>query len=384
MMLTPAAVGTLVVVSFVLAMVPVLLSLANLPRFRGPPAGVAGRRPVSVLVPARNEEREIARLVRAMLASEGVDLEVVVLDDASEDRTAELVASIAVEDPRVRLLAGRALPDGWCGKQHACWQLAQAARHDTWLFCDVDVMPTTDAVARSLAFLDASEADLIGGFPRQLTGSFLEWLLLPLIHFILLGFLPLERSRRQGSPALAAGCGQWFVTRREAYRRAGGHAAIRASLHDGVMLPRAYRQAGLRTDVFDASGIASCRMYRCGLDVWHGLAKNATEGVGAAATIVPFTILLGGGQVLPWLVVAWWAVGFAGHWPVWVVPTALIAGLMGLMPRLLEARRFGGSVRSVAAHPLAVAMFLVIQWYALARKALGLSTTWRGRTLAPQ
>jgi hypothetical protein len=212
----------------------------------------------------------------------------------------------------------------------------------------------------------------------------LEWLLLPLIHFVLLGYLPLSRSRQVNDPSLAAGCGQLFVTRRADYERAGGHAAIRASLHDGLKLPRAFRRAGLVTDIFDATEIASCRMYSRSLDVWRGLAKNATEGVGSAATILPFTILLAGGAVLPPLLAAQGlATGFAG-WPTGAAVVALAAAVLAYLPRILEAIRFRQSLSSAILHPLGVAVFLAIQWVALVRKALGLKTRWRGRPLVPQ
>ena len=370
----------------VLAVIPALLTLANLRLFRPPPEPPAGGPPprVSVLVPARNEERAIGRLVADVLASEGVDLELLVLDDTSDDRTAEIVLECAERDSRVRLVRGDKLSAGWCGKQHACWQLARAARHDTWVFLDVDVVPARDAVARAVAFLEASGAALASGFPRQETGSFLEWLLLPLIHFVLLGYLPLARSRQVNDPSLAAGCGQLFVTRRADYERAGGHAAIRASLHDGVKLPRAYRRAGLVTDIFDATEIASCRMYSRSLDVWRGLSKNATEGIGSAATILPFTILLGGGAVLPPLLAGWGlATGFAG-WPPGAVIVTLVAAALAYLPRVCDAIRFRQSLTSALVHPLGVAVFLAIQWVALVRKTLGLKTAWRGRSLEPQ
>mgnify|MGYP006277000259 CR=1 FL=1 len=383
--MSPLAIGILVALALALATLPAFLTLANLRAFVPPPAPAAGGRPqVSVLVPARNEEAAIGRLCRDVLASEGVDLELVIIDDGSTDRTPEIVSRIAAEDPRVRLVAGQALPPGWCGKQHACWQLAQAARHDTWVFLDVDVSPAADAVARAVAFLDASAAALGSGFPRQRTACLLDWLLLPLIHFILLGFLPLARSRQDGSPGLAAGCGQLFVTRRTDYERAGGHESIRASLHDGVKLPRAYRRAGLKTDVFDASGIASCRMYERSADVWRGLSKNATEGIGAPATIVPFTILLAGGQILPFMLVAQgFATGWTG-WPRWSIPVVVFATGLAWLPRILEAVRFRQGLASATAHPLGVAVFLAIQWIALVRKLLGVRTSWRGRSLAPQ
>jgi len=252
------------------------------------------------------------------------------------------------------------------------------------VFLDVDVVPARDAIARSVAFLDASGAALASGFPRQETGSFLEWLLLPLIHFVLLGYLPLARSRQVNDPSLAAGCGQLFVTRRADYERAGGHAAIRGSLHDGVKLPRAYRRAELVTDIFDATEIASCRMYSRSLDVWRGLSKNATEGIGSAATILPFTILLGGGALLPPLLAAsGLATGFAG-WPTGAAAVTLAAAALAYVPRFLDAIRFRQSLTSALFHPLGVAVFLAIQWVALVRKTLGLKTAWRGRSLVPQ
>jgi len=384
--MSPPLLGGLAVAGLASAALPAALTFANLRAFRRAPQLPAGRAVprVSVLVPARNEERAIGRLCRDVLASQGVDLELVILDDDSHDATAEIVAGIAADDPRVRLVKGKPLPAGWCGKQHACWQLAKAACHDTIVFLDVDVSPTADAVARSVAFLDASGAALGSGFPRQSTACFLDWLLLPLIHFILLGFLPLARSRQDNSPGLAAGCGQLFVTRRADYERAGGHEAIRASLHDGVKLPRAYRRAGLCTDIFDATDIASCRMYERSTDVWRGLSKNATEGIGAPATIVPFTLLLAGGQILPFAMVAWGLITGWNGWPTWAIPVAVAAAALAWLPRLLEAARFRQSLASAAAHPLGVAVFLAIQWAALVRKLLGLKTAWRGRPLAPQ
>ena len=380
------AISLLTVTALLLAAIPALLTLFNLKVFLPAPeqGGRMNKPAVSVLVPARNEAAAIEPCVRAILASRDVELEVVVLDDASTDGTDAIVRQLAEQDARVRLIRGRPLPSGWCGKQHACAQLAEAATHETWVFLDTDVLLSTDAVGRCVAFLDASQASLVSGFPRQVTGSFLEWLLLPLIHFVLLGFLPIARSRMDNSPGLAAGCGQLFITRRGDYLRAGGHTAIRASLHDGIKLPRAFRRAGLRTDIFDATDIASCRMYTRSLDVWKGLSKNATEGIGSPATIVPFTILLAGGQMLPWVLVAWGlATGWQG-WPAWTVAAALVAVALSSLPRILAAGRFRQSFASVLAHPLGVLVFLAIQWVALGRRLLGLQTSWRGRSLAPQ
>ena len=369
-----------------LASLPALLTLANLRFFTRAPRPALGACPagVSVLVPARDEARVIGRLAAAVLANRDVDLELVILDDDSQDETAAIVSALAVTDPRVRLLRGQPLPTGWCGKQHACWQLAQAARHDLLVFLDADVTLEPDALARTVAFLETRGVDLASGFPHQETGCLLDWLLLPLIHFVLLGYLPLAIARIDNRPGLAAGCGQLFITRREAYRACGGHAAIKASLHDGIKLPRAYRAAGLSSDLFDAGDIARCRMYGTNREVLRGLGKNATEGIAAPGSILPFTLLLAGGQILPALLLgSGLAAGWEG-WPTWGVAMALAAAAAAWAPRLLAVYRFGHSLTSALVHPLGVAVFLGIQWTALIRRSLGLKTSWRGRALSPQ
>lgn len=368
----------LALASLLCALIPALVFRRNL-RLYAPPPHPAGRRAVSVLIPARNEEAVIGAAVEAALASRGVDLEVVVLDDGSEDRTAEIVAGIAARDPRVRLETAPPLAPGWCGKQHACAALARQARHPVLAFVDADVRLLPDGLVRAAAFLEASGAGLVSGVPRQETGTFLERLLLPLIHFVLLGFLPMARMRRSLHPAYGAGCGQLFVARRDAYERAGGHAAIRASLHDGLALPRAFRGAGFATDLFDATDVAVCRMYRNAGEVWRGLEKNATEGLAAPGKIVPVTALLLAGQVLPPLLVVLAVAGLAPLGAGWL---ALAGTAAALAVRLAAAVRFRQPVDGALLHPLAILVFLAIQWTALGRRLLGRPAAWKGRSYA--
>ncbi|HMP83695.1 MAG TPA: glycosyltransferase family 2 protein, partial [Verrucomicrobiota bacterium] len=285
---------SIAIASLVCASASCGLFLANLPFYRRIPLDVSSgdQNPaVSVLIPARNEEQNICATLESVLANHGLEFEVIVLDDHSTDRTAELVRQMADEDSRVRLEQAPSLPAGWCGKQHACHVLAQRANHPLLVFLDADVRLSPDALQRMAGFLRSSDDNpssiaLASGVPRQVTGTFLERLLIPLIHFVLLGYLPMFLMRWTRLAAFSAGCGQLFITRADAYHAAGGHAAIRSTLHDGVKLPRLFRKAGFRTDLFDATDIAHCRMYQTGLEVWRGLGKNATEGLAAPGTIV--------------------------------------------------------------------------------------------------
>ncbi|HTJ00821.1 MAG TPA: glycosyltransferase family 2 protein [Dongiaceae bacterium] len=364
-------ISVLVSLSLVLAAVPCGLFLLNLLLYRRLPVGKGRPVPaVSVLIPARNEAANIGAAVASVLLNQNVELEVVVLDDASEDATAAIVREIAARDHRVRLAVAPALPPGWCGKMHACHVLAGLARHPVLVFLDADVRLAPDALRRLAAALDAGKADLLSGVPRQITRTALERMLIPLIHFVLLGFLPLFLARRWNLRGFGAGCGQLFAARADAYARSGGHAAIRTTLHDGVKLPRLFRSAGLRTDIFDATDLASCRMYDSAGAVWRGLGKNATEGLAAPGLILPMTFFLFGGQILPWLLLP---VGgkLAG-----------MAVLLSILPRLTAAVRFRQSFWGVVSHPVAVLLLLVIQWQAWARRFTGAPSTWKGRDYA--
>ena len=370
-------------IAFACAAIPALLYLWNSFLFREPPEllspNTGGRRSISVLIPARDEERGIAACVESVLVSRYVELEVIVLDDHSTDRTADIVRAIAARDPRLRLETAPPLPDGWCGKQAACFALSKLARHDILTFLDADVRLEPDALARMVLFQEECGASLVSGFPRQKTITFLEELLIPLIHWLLLSFLPLWAMRRYRWSAFGAGCGQWFLTTRSAYEQVGGHAAVKSSLHDGLTLPRAYRRAGFMTDLCDATNLATCRMYHSNRAVWFGLAKNAREGLAATGQIGFWTVVLFCGQVLPLALIG---IGWNDPFVLGVaVYTACLSWLFrGLMSEFgFMSSRFKQPLLWVYFHPLAILLLLTIQWYALARAILGKPIGWKGR-----
>lgn len=363
-----------------LAALPAWLFLRNLALYQAPPLPAGSEPPgVSILLPARNEEGNIVAAVEAALASRGVELEVIVLDDQSSDRTPELVEALAQRHAGLRLERSGPLPPGWCGKQHACWTLAQRAKFPWLLFVDADVRLEPEAAVRLVAYARASGASLVSGIPRQETAGWLDALLVPLIHFVLLGFLPLERMRRSRDPAYGAGCGQLFLANRDDYFTAGGHRAISASLHDGPQLPRAFRRAGLHTDLCDITSHAHCRMFASAAETWRGLGRNATEGLASPTMIVPASLLLLGGQVAP---IALLALGVAREWSAGLVVVSLGGTALSYLPRVAGARRFKQSWRGAALHPLGVALLVALQWQALGAKLRGRPAVWRERAYA--
>ncbi|MCC5829480.1 MAG: glycosyltransferase [Phycisphaeraceae bacterium] len=334
---------------------------------------------ISVLIPARDEESSIGQAIESALASGGVELEVIVLDDDSSDHTAWIVKQWLERDSRVRLESAPPLPSGWCGKQHACFVLAGLARHEILVFMDADVRLEPDGLARMAREMDRLETDLLSGVPRQITGTWLEKLLIPLIHTVLLGYLPMPAMRATKLVGFGAGCGQLFMAHRQSYRKMGGHERIRDSMHDGVTLPRAFRRAGFHTDLVDATDLARCRMYRSAAEVWRGLGKNAGEGMAGPKAIVVWTILLGMGHVVAPIAGLALLTGlitgpFDPNWPVALGLTA------PWLLRIHQSLHFRQSLLGAAMHPLSVLLLLAIQWQALYRRLAGVQSGWKGRS----
>ena len=363
--------------SCVLALVPAVLFLRNLWLYRPLPRSRSLGAACSVLIPARNEEANIAAALRSVLQSDGIELEVIVLDDDSSDRTAEIVREIAQIDPRVRLERAQPLPAGWFGKNFACHRLAGFARHPLLFFMDADVrVSRSDSLARLAAFVEQSDATLVSGVPREETCGLMEKLIIPLIHFVLLGFLSLDWMRARTDPRFAAACGQILAVRRAAYDRVGGHGAIAHRIHDAVALARAFRAHGLTTDLFDATATFHCRMYRSAAEVWHGFAKNAHEGLGSPQLILPATLLLLGGQVLPLVLLA------VASSPL-TLTLAAVATFAAFFPRFIAAARFRQSLLGAVLHPVGICALVAIQWFALFGSFRQRPAVWRGRSYSP-
>ena len=358
-----------------------LMTVINLSGYRRPsiaaPAPAAEDAPlISVCVPARDEQENIEACVGSVLGQDYPRVEVVVYDDDSSDATPDILASLASVDDRVRTAAHRPLPDGWVGKQHACFQAARAARGDWLLFTDADVRLAPSCVRRTLHFARESHAQLVSTFPKQITKTLAERLVVPLIHFILFSYLPMPRMRQTTDPAASAGCGQFLFVSRQAYDTVGGHEAWKDSMHDGIRMPRAVRAAGHHTDLFDGTDAASCRMYDGWSEVWRGFTKNAYEGLGSVGLLVFLTVVHLVAHVGPpvYLIGA-----LAGWWPPDAWLPASIAVVVALVQRGLLAARFHQSPISVLLHPAGVAVMTAIQWrsYLLHRSG---KRTWRGRT----
>jgi hypothetical protein len=346
-------------------------TFVNLRALRTPvsdPAPVTER--VSLLVPARDEAQRIASCVASLLDQVGVpDLEIVVLDDGSRDGTADVVRRAAGGDPRVRLLQGEPLPDGWLGKPHACEQLARAATGSVLVFLDADVVLAPHAVAATVRLLRDSSLDVVSPYPRQIAETWSERLIQPLLQWSWLTFLPLRLAETSPHPSLTAGNGQLLAVDAAAYHRAGGHRAVRNAVLDDVAFVRAVKTAGGRGGVVDGTRLATCRMYESWPELREGYEKSAWAAFGSPAGAAAVVGMLGVLYVVPAVAALRGSlVGALGY-------GAAVTG------RYVIAERTGGrSVPDSLGHPASIAL---LGWLAAAswvRRRRG-TLQWKGRRL---
>ena len=381
--------------SLAIAALGLVMCVANLRRYRPPPAspGPADAL-VTVCVPARNEAANLEPCVRSLLSQTHRALEVLVYDDESTDETPQILERLGAGDARVRRVATVPLPAGWNGKQFGCDRMGRAATGEWLLFTDADVRFEPTCVGRTLAEAvrprNGPKCALISTFPRQIVGSPGEALVVPLIHFILLSYLPLGRMRKRLDPGTSAGCGQFLLVRRAVWMECGGHGAFRASMHDGIQLPRVLRRNGHGTDLFDGTALVSCRMYRGFAATWRGFSKNAFEGLGGVTLLVVISLLHLIGHVLPWTVLGWWAVAAAGgalHDAAWRGPSSVqlwlgaAAAAAAFTVRLLLCVRFRQSWLSALLHPVGILLMTAIQWESLRLHVTG-NRRWKDRMAA--
>ena len=227
---------------------------------------------MSIIIPARNEERNIARAVRSVAAQQGLS-EIIVADDQSNDRTGEILEELRREVPALRVIRVDTLPEGWLGKTHALATAANRASGEWLLFTDAD----TEHLAGSLeALLDRAEkerADLLSVSPGQQTPTWWEKSVIPLVYVELAKLYRFEDVSDPASPVAAAN-GQFMLIRREAYDRAGGHRAVRNEVLEDVELARCVKSSGGRVLFLPGAQWVRTRMYESFSAMWRGWTKN--------------------------------------------------------------------------------------------------------------
>jgi glycosyltransferase involved in cell wall biosynthesis len=340
------------------------------------PAPVSPRPDVSIIIPARNEEASLGACLESLIAQTGVTFEIIVVDDASTDRTRAIAQSFAA----VRVISAGPLPKNkdkdrhqagklWTGKNNALVAGAKQARAPWLLFTDADTVHRPGSLARALTEAVQEQADLLSYSPEQIVVTFTERAVMPVIFAELAVQYPPRQVRAQSSETVAAN-GQYILVRRAAYDAVGGHAAVATEILEDVALARRFRDAGQRIHFRYAADAVRTRMYRNWMQLREGWTKNL-------ALLFPRPGFLAFQSLLLWCA-AWGALLLAAsgalshHW-VWIA-FALFW--------LLVYRRISAAHFATVNNLLAITVGLPIFAYLLRRSKQAYKNgrvSWKGR-----
>lgn len=365
-------------------MVIALIALSNTRFFlrlgHAKPADADTQPMVSVMIPARNEAHIILTTVMKLDLQDYPNYEIIVLDDSSTDGTSDMIEDYP--SARVTLITGKPLPPGWLGKNWACHQMAQVAKGDIFIFTDADVQWHYGSLDCVVNDMQATRADLLTVWPTQITVTWAERLIVPLMALVVNSYLPLWGTHHVPLSLFAAANGQCMAWQRDAYFLTGGHEAVRDNVLEDVTLARMAKAKGLRLRMEDGAGWITCRMYDGWREVRDGFAKNIIAGYGnSVVALLVATVFHWLLFIFPWGLLAY---GLSQPGSAdserWVSWAWMMIGL-GLGVRALTAAMTRQRVLDALLMPVSALLMTLIAARAIYWRITG-RTSWKGRTLA--
>jgi chlorobactene glucosyltransferase len=361
-----------------------------------PTAIPPGQQPplISVIIPARDEARNIRRCLAALLVQDYPCYEIIVVDDRSTDETLSILGQIQAEQtalaaqagsvqPHLQVVAGADLPAGWAGKPHALQQGVAIACGEWFCFIDADTFASPELL--SSAYLTAAQHDahMFSMLTRQELLTFWERAILPLVFTALGVGFPARRVNDPSKPDAIAN-GQFILIRRDVYEATGGHAAVRQRIDEDRALAQTVKGAGYRLLLANGWQVATTRMYTGFSEIWEGWTKNIFLGMRDQLSLLSFGAFVGllGALALPaWLLLGvLWLLGGGGPVAGIVAAQALLVWAALLYSRAQASRAFEIPQAYALTLPLG-AFILTAMMFASTFKVLsGRGVSWRGRT----
>lgn len=335
---------------------------------------------ISVLIPARNEERSIRQCVESILKQDYPNFEVIVLNDNSEDKTLEILKEIQNNHPRLQVINGRNLEDGWTGKNYACHQLYLKSKGEYLLFSDADTVHFYNSLLNSVTRSVNRKADLYSLIPLMTLETFAEKCLMPGIHFTSFTLLPYYLAENLKSPAFAMGVGPFMLFKRDAYEKIGGHESLKSYLVEDVALAKSIKKHGFKVVVNKGLDILSCRMYHSFSEIWNGFSKNIFPGMNYNSFLLfsVFAVYL----LLFFVPFVGFAISvFTGN--SLLMYNFLYQSALVLMMRFMINYSFRLGSLSALFHPVGVFVISMIGFNSWRWNKFGNGSVWKGRTYLP-
>ncbi|MBP6083958.1 MAG: glycosyltransferase [Candidatus Planktophila sp.] len=353
--------------SLLFCILALLITILNVFSIITPRSGGQIAQKVSVLVPLRDEEENSVAIVETLAAQENLsDVEFLILNDNSTDKTYDLVTRTARSDSRFKILQGSALPDGWLGKPWALEQLSQSARGEMLICIDADVRLSKTAIAAAVDSMQKHSLDFFSPYPSQVARTFGERMIQPLLQWSWLSSVPLAIAKRSSNPSFAVANGQFFAVTKAALLQSGGYSSIKNEVLDDMQMARVLLRNRFKGTVGNGALIAQCHMYSSWSELRNGYAKSLWKGFGGLfGSIIAIALLVLTG-IIPILSAAMGS------------PLGWFAFEAVLVSRLISAKITRANLFDALLHPISSALLIYLIIYSWLMRG---RIQWKGRTV---
>jgi len=344
-----------------------IISLINFVTIRIPKRDEEIKKSVTVLAPMRNEAENVPEFISALSSQMGVkNLNFVIVNDGSTDKTAELLTSVIDGDPRFSVIDSPIQRDGWLGKVSALQSGYESARSEFIITLDADVRLQPNAIMRAISQLEHLKLDFVSPYPRQIAQTFAEKLIQPLLHWSWMSTVILRLAEKFPRRSTAVANGQFFVARKNALDAINGFESVSTQILDDIELARSLISAGYRGVVTEGSGIASTRMYSSFDEIRQGYGKSLWKAFGGPfGTVIAIAFLFATG-ILPVLMI------LNGYLIGWLIYLYMV------FSREISAIRSRSNPLFAFLHPLSSALLIYLIIYSWRNRG---TIQWKGRTV---
>jgi len=350
----------------ILQLVVSLINLIVTPSIQTPYNG--NKELITVMIPARNEEKNILNIISDLQHQTYHQLEIIIFDDQSTDKTAELVNQMARYDKRIRLISSDNLPQNWLGKNYACHQMSLEAKGDYFLFVDADVRMDEYVISNTFRYFRENNISLLSIFPKQIMLSSGEKSIVPLMNYILLTLLPLFLVLKSKFPSLSAANGQFMMFDALTYKHELPHELMKSEKVEDIKIARYYKNKQHRTACIAAKNQISCRMYNSYDEALNGFSKNIIMFFGNSIVV----------SVLFWLITT-----FGFIFVLTALPVNYFIGLILLIisTRVVVSLKSGQHIMSIIMYLIPQQINLIIMIIKSKRNAVHGNYEWKGRKI---
>jgi glycosyltransferase involved in cell wall biosynthesis len=353
--------------SLLLCLVALLITILNLFSIITPRKSNHILQAISVLVPLRNEEINAVAIIETLAAQENLkDVEFLILNDNSTDKTYELIKATSQGDARFKIIQGSELPDGWLGKPWALEQLSQMASGEILICIDADVRLSKSALASAIESMQSHKLDFFSPYPAQVAQTFGERMIQPLLQWSWLSSVPLLIAKRSTNPSFAVANGQFFLLRKSALNQCGGYSNIKSEVLDDMQMARVLLRHKFKGTVGNGAMIAQCHMYSSWSELRNGYAKSLWKGFGGVFGSIIAIALLALTGIIPIISAA------TGSPFGWLAFEAI------LISRLLSAKISRSNLFDSLLHPISAILLIYLIMYSWFMRG---RIQWKGRTV---